>query len=86
MSMVPDTTKSHYGQGDKAGYSPAPQANPGKPRTHQGDILTDKLLSNNSFLVFLTIPEQQLQWLHDIGIAQFKMLNNIPPIKAMTSL
>lgn len=73
ISMVPNTTKSHYGQGDNPGYSPAPQANTGKPRTHQGDILMDNFLSNNSFLMFLTTPQQQLQWLHDIGIAQFKM-------------
>lgn len=76
MSAVPHTTKSHCGQGDNPGYSPALQANTGEPRSHQGDILTDNLVSNNSFLLFLA-SEQQLQWLHYIGIAQFKMLNII---------
>lgn len=77
MSAVPHTTKSHCGQGDNPGYSPALQANTGEPRSHQGDILTDNLVSNNSFLLFLASSEQQLQWLHYIGIAQFKMLNII---------
>lgn len=73
-------------QGDNPGCSPALQANTGKPRTHQGDILMANLLSNNSFLMFLRTPEQQLQRLHCIGIEQFKMLNSIPPPKAMSSL